>query len=134
MSNIFPQMTWKFCSLLDLSNMPNTSLDHEVGWKYTFIKLKFRPSFGLTDDGPQGEEAVLAWEAVMHDIYFLGGGQDPNSHHSDTYWGRITGTENEVMIMTGNIFLLRTLGQKLNVLRSSKQSRACPLPTSLTFK
>jgi hypothetical protein len=69
------------------------------GAKLTLIKLTFKPGFGLNDNGPNSEnkEAVVAWETVMHDIYFLGGG----GGLSETHWGRIVGTLNQILIKTG---------------------------------
>lgn len=122
-----------FALIYTFIKMPRTSLSLEFGWKYTFIKLKFKPSFGLTDDGPQGEKAVTAWETVMHDVYFLGGGGKFQSGLSDTYWGRIIGTENEIMVVIGEILLPCCL-LMLKVLRSSRHEAFCHSSPSLTSK
>ncbi|KAF4626391.1 hypothetical protein G7Y89_g11767 [Cudoniella acicularis] len=71
----------------------------EFGFKNTFIKLDFKPSFGLTDNGPQGDDAAKAWETTHYDIYFLGG----EDVESATHWSRIIGTSNQVLISTGEV-------------------------------
>ncbi|KAI1869268.1 uncharacterized protein JN550_005898 [Neoarthrinium moseri] len=80
-----------------------TALTRELeGFKYTFIKLAFKPNFRLSDAGPQGEDAIKAWKTTLHEIFFLGGGPPCwDGLRSETHWGRISGTQNEILIATG---------------------------------